>query len=85
MSQVKYKYKDQENFLTAKDYNSFIERVKEDEEDLENENVVIKSKEGNTLDEEEFNNKLKEGGILEVIIEKGESKKKKKKVKKVLN
>ena len=79
MSQVKYKYKDQENFLTAKDYNSFIERVKEDEEDLENENVVIKSKEGNTLDEEEFNNKLKEGGILEVIIEKGELKKKKEK------
>ena len=79
MSQVKYKYKDQENFLTAKDYNSFIERVKEDEEDLENENVVIKSKEGNTLDEEEFNNQLKEGGILAVIIEKGEVIKKKEK------
>ena len=46
MSQVKYKYNDTEDFLTVENYNSFIQRVKDNEEELENSNIIIKSKEG---------------------------------------
>ena len=75
MSQVKYKYNDQEDFLTVENYNSFIQRVKDNEEELENSNIIIKSKEGKIMDEHEFNEEIKKG-IIEVVIEKDEKKKK---------
>ncbi len=75
MSQVKYKYNDEEDFVTAENYNSFIQRVKDDVEELENSNIIIKSKEGKIIDEHEFNEEIKKG-ILEVVIEKDEKKKK---------
>ena len=81
MSQVKYKYNDDEDFVTAENYNSFIQRVKDDVEELENSNIIIKSKEGKIIDEHEFNEEIKKG-ILEVVIEKDEKKKKKDKQKK---
>ena len=82
MSQVKYKYNDQEDFLTVENYNSFIQRVKDNEEELENSNIIIKSKEGKIMDEHEFNEEIKKG-ILEVVIEKDEKKKKNDKPKKI--
>ena len=75
MSQVKYKFNDDEDFVTAENYNSFIQRVKDDVEELENSNIIIKSKEGKIIDEHEFNEEIKKG-ILEVVIEKDEKKKK---------
>ena len=36
MSQVKYKYNNDEDFLTVDDYNHFIERIKADIDELEN-------------------------------------------------
>ena len=82
MSQVKYKYNDQEDFLTVDNYNSFIQRVKDNEEELENSNFIIKSMEGKIMDEHEFNEEIKKG-ILEVVIEKDEKKKKNDKPKKI--
>ena len=74
MSQVKYKYNNDEDFLTVDDYNHFIERIKADIDELENEDIIIKSEEGKILNEEEFNNKLK-GDTLNVEIEKKKKKK----------
>ena len=53
MSQVKYKYNNDEDFLTVDDYNHFIERIKADMDELENEDIIIKSEEGKILNEEE--------------------------------
>ena len=75
MSQVKYKYNNDEDFLTVDDYNHFIERIKADIDELENEDIIIKSEEGKILNEEEFNNKLK-GDTLNVEIKKKKKKKK---------
>ena len=75
MSQVKYKYNDEEDFVTAENYNSFIQRVKDNVDELENSNIIIKSKEGNIMDEHEFNEEIKKG-ILEVVLEKDEKIKK---------
>ena len=77
MSQVKYKFNDDEDFLTVNDYNHFIERIKENIDELENEDIIIKSEEGKILNEKEFNNLLKEDKELKVEIEIDKKKKKK--------
>ena len=59
MSQVKYKYNNDEDFLTVDDYNHFIERIKADIDELENEDIIIKSEEGKILNEEEKKKKKK--------------------------
>ena len=69
MSQVKYKFNDDEDFLTVNDYNHFIERIKENIDELENEDIITKSEEGKILNEKEFNNLLKEDKELRVEIE----------------
>ena len=77
MSQVKYKFNDDEDFLTVNDYNHFIERIKENIDELENEDIITKSEEGKILNEKEFNNLLKEDKELKVEIEIDKKKKKK--------
>lgn len=77
MSQVKYKFNDDEDFLTVNDYNHFIERIKENIDELENEDIITKSEEGKILNEKEFNNLLKEHKELKVEIEIDKKKKKK--------
>ena len=80
--QIEYTYGNEKDFVSSSNYKEFIERIKETNDDLEKEEIILKNKEGKVLNQEEFNELLKNtDDIIEVTIEKGEKRETKKELK----
>ena len=80
--QIEYTYGNDKDFVSSSNYKDFIERIKETNDELEKEEIIVKNKEGKVLNQEEFNELLKNtDDIIEVTIEKGEKRETKKELK----